>query len=196
MEAYYLDTKKKIMDSAFRLFADKGISFSLSEVAGEVGIQKASIYAHFASKEELLYAVIERESNEYFLEINEHCRELRDMFYMILNYYDKSITKLYFWKRLLLLPPHEVEEMLNERVNSLSEQRFQLARNIIASDIKKGSIKCQDLEAVAFSFFSMIHGLLSSKIIYKSEDLKLYYNSIWRIFWDGVNSVHEEVDRP
>lgn len=49
-----METKQKIMNSAFRLFAEKGNEFSLTEVANEVGIKKASIYAHFASKEVLL----------------------------------------------------------------------------------------------------------------------------------------------
>ena len=182
-----METKKKIMDSAFRLFADKGIVFSLNEVAKEVGIQKASIYAHFASKEDLMYAVIDREANEYFLEINEHCQDLKSMYFMILNYYDKSKTKLYFWKRLLILPPKSIEVMLKDKVNVLSEQRFELVKKIIALDIDRGNIRCRDVEAVAFSFFSMVHGLLSSKIIYESEDLTQHYDGIWQIFWNGIN---------
>lgn len=62
-----METKQKIMNSAFRLFAEKGNEFSLTEVANEVGIKKASIYAHFASKEVLLYEVIDQEIYEYFL---------------------------------------------------------------------------------------------------------------------------------
>jgi len=182
-----METKKKIMDSAFRLFAEKGIVFSLNEVSKEVGIQKASIYAHFASKEDLMYAVIDREANEYFLEINEHCQDLKSMFYLILNYYDKSKTKLYFWKRLLLLPPKSIEVILNDKVNILSAQRFELVKRIIASNIDSGIIRRQNVDAVAFSYFSMIHGLLSSKIIYESEDLTLHYDGIWQIFWNGIN---------
>lgn len=182
-----METKKKIMDSAFRLFADKGIVFSLNEVAREVGIQKASIYAHFASKEDLMYAVIDRETNDYFLEINEHCQDLKSMFYLILNYYDKSKTKLFFWKRLLLLPPKSIKGMLNDKVNILSGERFELVKRIIASDIDKGNIRCLDVDVVAFSYFSMIHGLLSSKIIYESENLTQHYDGIWQIFWNGIN---------
>lgn len=182
-----METKKKIMDSAFRLFANKGIVFSLNEVAEEVGIQKASIYAHFASKEELLYAVIDREANEYFLEINEHCHDLKDMFYLIMNYYEKSKTKLYFWKRLFLLPPRADEKILDDKVSILSLQRFELIKKIIASDIEKGTIRCQDVDAVAFSYFSMIQGLLSSRIIFETEDISKHYESIWQIFWNGIN---------
>ena len=53
-----METKGRIIDSAFVLFAKKGIRFSLSEVAKEVGIKKASIYAHFDSKEMLMKEII------------------------------------------------------------------------------------------------------------------------------------------
>jgi AcrR family transcriptional regulator len=182
-----METKKKIMDAAFKLFADKGILFSLNEVAREVGIQKPSIYAHFTSKEDLLDAVIEREANEYYLEINEQCQDLKSMYYLILHYYDASQTRLFFWKRLLLLPPKSVAEMLKNKVNVLLEQRFKLVERIISSDMETGMIRCQDADAVAFSFFSMINGLLSNKIIYESKDLAQYYESIWQIFWNGIS---------
>ena len=182
-----METKKKIMDSAFRLFADKGNEFSLNEVASEVGIQKASIYAHFASREDLLFAVINQEINAYFFEINGACKDLKSMFFMILNYYEKSKSKLCFWKRLLLFPPTAFEETLVAKINSLSEQRFTMVKEIIISDIKNGIITFKDADAIAFSYFSMIHGLLSNSIIYKSEDLRKHYESIWQIFWNGIN---------
>lgn len=174
------------MGSAFRLFSEKGNEFSLTEVATEVGIQKASIYAHFLSKEDLLYAVIDKEINEYFFEINEQCSDLKTIFYMILNYYNKSKTKLYFWKRLLLFPPKAFETTLISKIRMLSEQRYEIIKEIISSNEEKGLIKPQDAQTVAYSFLAMIHGLLSIFIIYDSEDLTIHYENIWQNFWDGI----------
>ena len=182
-----METKRKIMDSAFRLFADKGTGFSLNDVAREVGIQKASIYAHFTCKADLLNAIIDREIDEYFFEINEHCRDLKSIFFMILNYYDKSRPKLYFWKRLLLFPPKAFDETLSAKINILSGQRMEIVKKIIAANIDNGMIMCRDADAVAFSFFAMIHGLLSSNIIYNTAGLNNYYETIWQNFWKGIN---------
>ena len=181
-----METKIKIMETAFRLFADKGTEFSLNEVANEVGIQKASIYAHFTSKEELLYAIINKEITAYFLEINENCRDLKSMFFMILNYYENSRTKLYFWKRLLLFPPKAFEDTLVAKITDLSQQRFEIIKEIIVSNMENGMIRRQEPEAVTFSYFSMIHGILSSSIIYKPADLTKHYDSLWEIFLNGV----------
>lgn len=181
-----MKTKEKIMDTAFRLFAEKGTEFSLNEVASEVGIQKASIYAHFISKESLLQAVINREIEAYFFEINEQCRDLNKIFFMIMNYYDRSKEKLYFWKRLLLFPPKIFEDTLVPEINRLSQLRFEIVKEIIILNIDSGVIRRQDPDEVALSFFSMIHGLLSSVIIYHPENLTKHYEGIWQIFWNGI----------
>ena len=182
-----METKKKIMDSAFRLFAEKGNEFSLTEVAREVGIQKPSIYAHFTSKDVLLYAVIDREIEAYFFEINEQIRDLKSIFMMILTYYNKPRSKLYFWKRLLLFPPKVFEKTLVKKIETLSQERFEIIKEIIRTNMDEGSIRRQDPQMVAYSFLALIHGLLSTSIIYKSEDLTLHYEEIWQNFWKGIN---------
>lgn len=176
----------KIMAAAFQLFADKGNEFSLNEVANEVGIQKASIYAHFTNKEDLMYSVINNEINTYFLEINKNSQDLKSMFFMLLNYYEKSIAKLYFWKRLLLFPPKAFEETLIAKIKNLSQQRFELIKEIIVSDMDNGSIRRQDPETVAFAYLSMIHGILSNVIIYKLENLTKHYEGTLEIFLNGI----------
>ncbi|MFC9994692.1 TetR/AcrR family transcriptional regulator [Nocardia sp. NPDC127526] len=53
-------TKDAIRDAAIRLFTSKGFEqSSLREVADAVGITKASLYYHYASKVDLLVAIIE-----------------------------------------------------------------------------------------------------------------------------------------
>lgn len=55
-----LGTREAILAAAARSFADRGYHrTSLHEVAEDVGIQKASIFHHFASKEALYRAVLE-----------------------------------------------------------------------------------------------------------------------------------------
>jgi AcrR family transcriptional regulator len=53
------DTKRAILDAAVRLFVAKGYEeTSLREVADAVGITKPSLYYHYASKLELLVAIV------------------------------------------------------------------------------------------------------------------------------------------
>ena len=55
-----MTTKEKILLVTLRLASEHGLgSLSLSQIAGEVGIQKQSLYNHFASKEELISGLYE-----------------------------------------------------------------------------------------------------------------------------------------
>ena len=60
-------TKQRILNSASRLIQSRSYEgFSFQDIADEVGIRKASIYAHFPSKEDLARAVLE--SARHFFE--------------------------------------------------------------------------------------------------------------------------------
>lgn len=54
-------TATKILDVAEELFAERGFAaVSVREIAGQVGLNQASIYNHFSSKQALYEAVLER----------------------------------------------------------------------------------------------------------------------------------------
>jgi AcrR family transcriptional regulator len=55
------DTKQKILDTAERLFGERGYdAVSLRQVIGEAGVNLAAVHYHFGSKEELLDEVVLR----------------------------------------------------------------------------------------------------------------------------------------
>ncbi len=182
-----METKSKIINSAFELFAKKGISFTLAEVAKEVGIRKASIYAHFESKELLLNEIIERETKEYFFEINQENDDLKKIFYGILNYYSDSHVKLLFWKRLLLLPPESIDASIIQKINQLLDERFQIVKKLIKLETKEGHPRYNQEESICIMFFSLIHGLLSSELIYHSYNINEHYDIIWNQFWTSID---------
>ena len=54
-------TAARILDAAEELFAERGYAgTTLRDVAGRVGVRNPSIYNHFAGKEALYQAVLER----------------------------------------------------------------------------------------------------------------------------------------
>ena len=59
------DMKQTINSVAIDLFYQKGyFATSISEIARERGIQKASIYYHYTSKEELIFSIMENTMND------------------------------------------------------------------------------------------------------------------------------------
>src|SRR5207244_12226701 len=58
---------ESILAAAKRAFLAAGFgAVSMDTIAREAGVSKATVYAHFGSKEELFGAVIERECEQYF----------------------------------------------------------------------------------------------------------------------------------
>lgn len=59
-------TKQKILDAALDLFSTQGFeATSVSQIADEVGIRKASLYSHFASKQEILESLMQEVMKQY-----------------------------------------------------------------------------------------------------------------------------------
>lgn len=59
-------TEEKILDAALDLFSTQGFeATSVSQIADEVGIRKASVYSHFASKQEILDNLLEAVLKQY-----------------------------------------------------------------------------------------------------------------------------------
>ena len=59
-------TKERILAAALELFSTQGFeATSVSQIADEVGIRKASMYSHFTSKQEILEALIKEVSKQY-----------------------------------------------------------------------------------------------------------------------------------
>ena len=72
---YPEETVRKILDTAERLFVEKGYDrASLQDIIRATGLSKGAIYHHFKSKEDILTAVCERmtdESNQLLLDIRD-----------------------------------------------------------------------------------------------------------------------------
>jgi len=61
--------KDRIMDAALRIFAEKTFQeATISEISKESGVSEATIYEYFGTKEDLLFAIPEKISNDTFEE--------------------------------------------------------------------------------------------------------------------------------
>lgn len=66
-------TKRDIAHEAVKLFVKKGYTnFKVSELASICGISKGTIYNYFASKDDIIFGIIESEQDTYDQEIQEN----------------------------------------------------------------------------------------------------------------------------
>jgi AcrR family transcriptional regulator len=72
-------TRERIVEAAIELFSSQGYAASgVSEIARRARIEKAALYWHFESKEELLAEVIERIDAGWIEEIQKQIAEVRE----------------------------------------------------------------------------------------------------------------------
>src|SRR5215467_15231672 len=71
---------ESILAAAKRTFLASGFgAVSMDTIAREAGVSKATVYAHFAHKEELFGAVIDRECESYFARFSAGELDPRDV---------------------------------------------------------------------------------------------------------------------
>jgi len=72
--------KDRIMDAALCIFAEKGFpNTTISEISKKAGVSEATIYEYFGTKEELLFAIPEKVSNESYEEMQHALPFIKDV---------------------------------------------------------------------------------------------------------------------
>ena len=93
------NTKQEVLEAALELFSVQGFeATSISQIAGAVGIRKASLYSHFESKQAILDALVKEVLGQYA----EHSIFAR-------TDWEKNAEKL-------PLTPDEAVEMIQEQI--------------------------------------------------------------------------------
>jgi len=71
--------RREIVDVAWRLFRERRYAeITVSEVAGEAGLAKGTVYLYFETKEELFLSALEHQLVAWFEYLDGRLREMRD----------------------------------------------------------------------------------------------------------------------
>lgn len=173
-----------------RLFAYRGYhSTSMREIARELGMNQSSLYHYFASKQDILFTLMNDAMDDVLAileEISSTDLLPEDRLNRVLSFY----TQYYAGdqERLILL----INEMnsLNEEYRSIlvgKQRRYvQLIKSILEELAAQGKIKQIDPAIATFAFFGMVHYTI--KWYHKDGPVSLEQlaNSFVEIFTKGV----------
>ncbi|MEO1257143.1 MAG: TetR/AcrR family transcriptional regulator [Bacteroidota bacterium] len=71
----YHDTKQHIIETASTLFYKNGYNLTgINQIIAEAGIAKATLYAHFKSKEEICLAYLNYKNSTFLNDIENYCQ--------------------------------------------------------------------------------------------------------------------------
>jgi AcrR family transcriptional regulator len=135
---------------------------TMSEIAADVHLSKASLYYYFPDKESLLRAVLYKEQDEYFTLISSRMNEVRDPENMIQEFI--RIRHEYFTTFLNLTKFrfsdfYQIKPHFQELIDSLRSTEVSLFTEILKKGIMEGIFQVEDPDKTARLFLEIIHSL-------------------------------------
>jgi len=162
-------TKNRILDEALVLFAENGYKgTNLRDLAAQLGLSKSALYKHYASKEAIWNALLDRMeayyaerfgSAEHMPPMPKSYEELLDLTMKMIDFtvHDERII---LTRKLLL-----TEQFHDERVCQLATKHFLVGTQRMFTAIFKemmadGLLKKEDPEMMAFLYTSPVTSLI------------------------------------
>lgn len=189
-------TMDRIREAAMFYFSRDGYDgTSLAQIANDVGIRKASLYAHFNSKEEIFFSCLDEALQsdliflKQFLYTYRHLKAQDVLYRLLVQYQERAkrdIVSMFCW-RSLYFPPH----VFNERMTALSTQHItqigELLLTIFIQAQQEGQAR-QDTEARAMieGFLCLFDGLMIEYMHAGTERFHIRLEASWPIFCRGV----------
>jgi AcrR family transcriptional regulator len=186
------DLRQSLIQSAKKILAKNGIQgLSIRAAAKLSGVSAAAPYRHFATKEDLLSAVLVQGFESLHLHLTEAVQSHPD------NRTEQLLACAVAYIRFALKNPEHAKLMHLahtenfpelQRIHKLTEDQF---FQLIAAAQKEGLLVEADTEDLAMTAFAFIHGLSTIVIeqyacIQPPSDLEAWIRRLAQIVWHGL----------
>lgn len=170
-----MSRRDEIVTAAARFFAERGYAaVGMRDVAEAVGVRGASLYHHFASKEEILYAIcltVTAEPNAQNLPLLDVPGTAAERLAALVR---GHLRHLHRRRTEHIVGLHEMAALAPEHRAVVDEHRRyyqRRVREVIASGVAAGELTVSDPRLAAFAVCDMLNGL--SNWFHPDGDLSL-----------------------
>lgn len=189
-----MNTKQRIELAARRRFALEGYEgLSLASLAEDVGIKKASLYAHIEGKEQLFKQVVEDMGNRY-AHIWQEARDasvdaaplerIEAIVEALIRFFEEEETWM-LTKRMLLVPPPELRSFIETTLGSVEMELQAFEKEQFRLAMEQGALPEQSLEDVYDAYYCFLDGALLSLFTLETNRVKRQ-RAAFTIFKKGV----------
>ena len=160
------NTKQEILEAALDLFSTQGFeATSVSQIADAVGIRKASLYSHFASKQEILESLMTQVLEQYnkhsifihtdwdnaaFAEVKQNlsAEEVEQLVFTQIRYilHDPLVSKA---RKMLTIEQFRNAQMAELQTKQNYTNVMKYFTNLMRFFIQRGKLKDGDAEIMA-----------------------------------------------
>lgn len=184
-------TKRRIFNTAVKIFSDKGYdNSSIEEITAVAGVAKGSLYYHFSKKEDIFDLLLEQGFKllKDNIELKtKHCKDAIEKIEAVLLIQIKVTVK---YEEFLNVVFSQIwgEEEKNKKCKKAVFDYIKIIEDILKEGIQKGEIYDGNVEALASGIF----GTTCSSLIYR---LKRNRNVEVKEIYEGFrNTVVNAID--
>lgn len=163
MSVAALPTRQRILDVALDLFGTRGVdAVSLDEIARIVGVRKQTVLYWFASKDELIDAVLTTGAAELFLEIDAAVRVAPDEPLARIDAVVAAVFRPAVRRPALLGLVRQINRLSSDHAERLREHVQPLvdrATSYLATEMDAGRIRRADPQLLAALAYATVTGI-------------------------------------
>ena len=186
-------TKDQILDAAAQIFRVKGYhAASMSDIAGAVNLQKASLYHHVSSKQEILLELLDQALALLTQEIskvslNETLKADEKLHQMSVAYL-KALTEHVDLAAVLLMEHRSLEPELHAR-HIPNRDRFEsLWRDVVDEGMQTGVFCCAETAMAVRTLLGAMNWTITWYNPKGEFEIEEIADQITSIFLDGLRS--------
>lgn len=190
-------TRDRILQAALELFTLQGYEGArMDKIASMVGINKASLYFHFKSKEEIFRELFRDILNKYQTMLTraihdtkgKGCKERLTMIYKRYLEYNLNNLEMSFWNRIYYAAPEFMKEEIIEATGNSKMSFIHAISDIMKEGIQRQELKPMDQASMAMTYYYVITCIDLSSDLLSKEDAIREMDRCFDVIWQGIRA--------
>lgn len=180
--------KSRITQASIELIHDKGIRFTMSDLASRLGVSKRTLYEHFASKDEIIGFII----NEAMLEIQRQ---------QVMIYNDPELNVIEKLRAVLSLLPDDFKFVFTRlfsdirrfhpeewsKIDAFLRQEWDIVQKLLEEGMASGHLRQTSVPALLQMFKGATNSLFEPKYLAENKvTLAESFSALVDVFINGV----------
>ena len=163
------NTRKKIIETAYRIVSEKGFSVPTSMIAKEAGVSHGSIFVHFPTLNDLLICLLSEFGDNMGLSLHtltKKCDSLESLLKEHLNVLEEYEP---FYSRLISEKDRLPDEAKSTFAIIQSTVAFHFS-SVIDGEIEKGTVKKLPIHILFNTWLGLVHYYLQNKEFFSDSN--------------------------
>jgi AcrR family transcriptional regulator len=192
-------TKERIFQVALEVFANHGFEGArMEKIAVEVGVNKASLYFHFKSKDEIFKELFRSILKKYqarlkaILKESENLPSKQRLIKIYEDYLDYNFNNLEmdFWSRIYYFPPEMIRDEVYQSTDEVEGEFQSDLTKVMEEGIRKKELKAQDPQHIAKAYYYILTCIgLSASGLFKKEEILKDMSDSFEVLWEGIKGI-------